>query len=168
MNDDLTHTSLVAGRLMAGMFPIIMLFINVSNSAVIWFGANRIADGSMTIGDLISFLTYFTLILTAIVMSTFVAVMAPRAAVSAERIQEVLDTEPSVVEPAQPVRKMRSRGTLELRDVAFGYPGAEAPVLHGVSFRALPGQTTAVIGSTGSGKTSLDQRDRATRRRHRG
>jgi ATP-binding cassette, subfamily B, multidrug efflux pump len=155
VNTDLTHTSLVAGRLMAGMFPIIMLFINVSNSAVIWFGANKIANASMTIGDLISFLTYFTLILTAIVMSTFVAVMAPRAAVSAERIQEVLDTEPSVEEPKDPVRKMSKRGTLELRDVAFGYPGAEAPVLHGVSFRALPGQTTAVIGSTGSGKTSL-------------
>jgi ATP-binding cassette subfamily B protein len=155
VNDDLTHTSLVAGRLMAGMFPIIMLFINVSNSAVIWFGANKIANASMTIGDLISFLTYFTLILTAIVMSTFVAVMAPRAAVSAERIQEVLETEPSVREPKDPVRNMQKRGTLELRDVAFGYPGAEAPVLHGVSFRALPGRTTAVIGSTGSGKTSL-------------
>jgi ATP-binding cassette subfamily B protein len=155
VNDDLTHTSLVAGRLMAGMFPIIMLFINVSNAAVVWFGADRIADASMTVGDLISFLTYFTLILTAIVMSSFVAVMAPRAAVSAERIQEVLDAEPSVREPKEPVRKMRSRGTLELRDVAFGYPGAEAPVLHGISFRALPGQTTAVIGSTGSGKTSL-------------
>ena len=155
VNDELTHTSLVAGRLMAGMFPIIMLFINVSNAAVVWFGADRIADASMTVGDLISFLTYFTLILTAIVMASFVAVMAPRAAVSAERIQEVLDAEPSVRPPARPVRRMRSRGTLELRDVAFGYPGAEAPVLHGVSFRALPGQTTAVIGSTGSGKTSL-------------
>ena len=155
VNDELTHTSLVAGRLMAGMFPIIMLFINVSNSAVIWFGANRIADASMTIGDLISFLTYFTLILTAIVMSTFVAVMAPRAAVSAERIQEVLETDPSVAAPTEPVRKMRTRGTLEVRDVAFGYPGAEAPVLHGISFKALPGQTTAIIGSTGSGKTSL-------------
>ncbi|MEX0874248.1 MAG: ABC transporter ATP-binding protein [Actinomycetota bacterium] len=155
VNADLTHTSLVAGRLMAGMFPIIMLFINVSNAAVIWFGANRIADASMTIGDLISFLTYFTLILTAIVMSTFVAVMAPRAAVSAERIQEVLETQASVSEPTEPVRRMAKRGTLELRDVAFGYPGAEAPVLHGISFRALPGQTTAVIGSTGSGKTSL-------------
>jgi ATP-binding cassette subfamily B protein len=155
VNDELTHTSLVAGRLMAGMFPIIMLFINVSNSAVIWFGANRIANASMTVGDLISFLTYFTLILTAIVMSTFVAVMTPRAAVSAERIQEVLDTSASVVVPADPVRKMRTRGTLELRDVAFGYPGADAPVLHGINFRALPGQTTAIIGSTGSGKTSL-------------
>jgi ATP-binding cassette subfamily B multidrug efflux pump len=155
VNDELTHTSLVAGRLMAGMFPIIMLFINVSNAAVVWFGADRIADASMTVGDLISFLTYFTLILTAIVMASFVAVMAPRAAVSAERIQEVLDASSSVRPPARPVRKMRTRGTLELRDVEFGYPGAEAPVLHGVSFQALPGQTTAVIGSTGSGKTSL-------------
>jgi ATP-binding cassette subfamily B protein len=155
VNADLTHTSLVAGRLMAGMFPIIMLFINVSNSAVIWFGANKIANGTMTIGDLISFLTYFTLILTAIVMSTFVAVMAPRAAVAAERIQEVLDTSPSVEPPSSPVSKMRTRGSLDLRGVSFGYPGADAPVLHGISFRARPGETTAVIGSTGSGKTSL-------------
>lgn len=155
VNDDLTHTSLVAGRLMAGMFPIVMLSINCSNAAVIWFGANKIANGSMTVGSLIAFLTYFVLILTAVVMATFVAVMAPRAAVSAERIQEVLDTQASVVEPRDPVKRFESKGTLELRDVSFGYPGAEAPVLRGISFSALPGETTAVIGSTGSGKTSL-------------
>jgi len=155
VNEQLTHTSLVAGRLQAGMFPIVMLFINVSNAAVVWFGANKIAAQTMTPGALLAFLTYFVLILTAVVMATFVAVMAPRAAVSAERIQEVLDTEPSVVAPTSPVTRVRSRGTLELRDVSFGYPGADADVLHGISFEARAGQTTAVIGSTGAGKTTL-------------
>ncbi|HXQ18412.1 MAG TPA: ABC transporter ATP-binding protein [Acidimicrobiales bacterium] len=155
VNDQLTGTSLRAGRLMALMFPIVMLVINCSNSAVVWFGANRIAHGQMTIGSLIAFLTYFTLILFAVMMATFVGVMAPRAAVSAERIQEVLDTEPSVTPPADPVTALRTVGTLELRDVSFGYPGADEPVLQGISFRILPGQTTAVVGSTGAGKTTL-------------
>jgi ATP-binding cassette subfamily B protein len=155
VNDELTGTSLRAGRLMALLFPIVMLVINCSNSAVVWFGANRIAHGQMTIGSLIAFLTYFTLILMAVMMATFVGVMAPRAAVSAERIQEVLDTESSVTPPTDPVRALRTPGTLELRDVSFGYPGADSPVLDGISFRVLPGQTTAVVGSTGSGKTTL-------------
>jgi ATP-binding cassette subfamily B multidrug efflux pump len=155
VNDQLTETSLKAGRLMALMFPIVMLVINCSNSAVVWFGANRIAHGQMTIGSLIAFLTYFTLILIAVMMSTFVGVMAPRAAVSAERIEEVLDTEPSVVPPPSPVTALVSPGTLEFRDAAFGYPGAETPVLEHISFRVAPGQTTAVVGSTGSGKTTL-------------
>ncbi|MDQ1427503.1 MAG: ATP-binding cassette, subfamily multidrug efflux pump [Acidimicrobiaceae bacterium] len=155
VNDELTQTSLIAGRLMSLMFPVVMLVINASNSAVVWFGANRIAHGQMTIGSLIAFLTYFTLILIAVMMATFVGVLAPRAAVSGERIQEVLDTEPSVTPPENPVRELRTPGTLEFRDVSFGYPGAAAPVLCGVSFRALPGKTTAVIGSTGAGKTTL-------------
>ncbi|MGH8994939.1 MAG: ABC transporter ATP-binding protein [Acidimicrobiales bacterium] len=155
VNEQLTETSLKAGRLMALMFPIVMLVINCSNSAVVWFGANRIAHGQMTIGSLIAFLTYFTLILIAVMMSTFVGVMAPRAAVSAERIEEVLDTQPSVVPPARPVTALVSPGTLEFRDATFGYPGAEAPVLEHISFRVAPGQTTAVVGSTGSGKTTL-------------
>ncbi|MEX2392995.1 MAG: ABC transporter ATP-binding protein, partial [Actinomycetota bacterium] len=155
VNEGLTQTSLIAGRLQAGMFPLVMLFINVSNTAVVWFGANRIADGTMNIGALVAFLTYFTLILMAVVMTTFVAVMAPRAAVAAERIQEVFDTEPSVRAPTEPVTKLRRRGTLEMRDATFAYPGAEAPVLNQISFSAGPGETTAVIGSTGSGKTTL-------------
>ncbi|HEY2429207.1 MAG TPA: ABC transporter permease, partial [Acidimicrobiales bacterium] len=110
VNDELTQTSLVAGRLMALMFPVVMLVINCSNSAVVWFGANRIAHGRMTIGSLIAFLTYFTLILMAVMLATFVGVMAPRAAVSGERIQEVLDTEPSVVPPVDPVRELRTAG----------------------------------------------------------
>jgi ATP-binding cassette subfamily B protein len=155
VNDALTNTSLLAGRLQAGMFPMVMLFINGSNVAVVWFGSNRIAHGQMTIGALVAFLTYFTLILMAVVMTTFVAVMAPRAAVSAERIEEVLNTEPSVHPPTNPVRRLKRRGTLEMRDTSFGYPGAEAPVLNNISFSAGPGETTAVIGSTGSGKTTL-------------
>ena len=155
VNDNLTHTSLVAGRLMAGMFPLVMLVINGSNAAVVWFGADLIAHGNMSIGSLIAFLTYFTLILMAIMMATFVVVMAPRAVVSSERIREVLRTETSVTPPKHPVRQLRSPGTLELNDVAFGYPGADALVLDGVSFTSEPGQTTEVVGSTGSGKTSL-------------
>ena len=155
VNEELTGTSLVAGRLMALMFPIVMLVINCANSAVVWFGANRIAHGQMSIGSLIAFLTYFTLILFAVMMATFVGVMAPRAAVSAERIQEVLNTESSVTPPEHPVTQLRTAGTLELRDVSFGYPGADTSVLDGINFSALPGQTTAVVGSTGSGKTTL-------------
>ena len=157
VNDGLTHVSLVAGRLQAGMFPLVMLFINGSNAAVVWFGANRIAHipPQMTIGALVAFLTYFTLILSAVMMTTFVFVMAPRAAVSAERIQEVLDTEPSVVPPKNPVQKMKRKGTLEFRGATFMYPGADEPVLTNISFNAEPGETTAVIGSTGSGKTTL-------------
>src|SRR6202034_4242532 len=102
VNDELTNTSLNAGRLMALMFPVVMLVINCANSAVVWFGANRIAHGQMSLGSLIAFLTYFTLILTAVMMATFVGVMAPRAAVSAERIQEVLETESSVTPPENP------------------------------------------------------------------
>ena len=152
VNEELAQTSLAAGRLLALMFPIVMLVINCANVAVIWFGANRIAHGQMAIGSLVAFLTYFTLILLAVMMSTFVAVMTPRAAVSAERIQEVLDTEPSVQPPSQPVTEFRTPGTLEFRRVSFGYPGADEPVVRDLSFRAEPGQTMAVIGSTGSGK----------------
>jgi ATP-binding cassette subfamily B multidrug efflux pump len=157
VNEGLTGVSLTAGRLQAGMFPLVMLFINGSNAAVVWFGANRIAHvpPQMTIGALVAFLTYFTLILSAVMMTTFVFVMAPRAAVSAERVQEVLDTEPSVRPPTNPVMKMKRRGTLELRNATFTYPGADEPVLANVSFSAGPGETTAVIGSTGSGKTTL-------------
>jgi len=157
VNEGLTGVSLVAGRLQAGMFPLVMLFINASNAAVVWFASNRIAHipPQMNLGDLVAFLTYFTLILSAVMMTTFVFVMAPRAAVSAERIQEVLETEPSVHAPTNPVQKMKRRGSLELRNATFTYPGADEPVLTNISFTAGPGETTAVIGSTGSGKTTM-------------
>ncbi len=155
VNDQLTRTSLQAGRLMALMFPMLLLIINASSVGVLWFGANRIDSGDMTPGSLIAFLSYFTLMLIAVMMAMFVALMAPRAAVCADRIVEVLDTEPSVRAPDAPVTTIAGSGSLELRDVGFRYPGAEEPVVAGVSFTSLAGQTTAVIGSTGSGKTTL-------------
>ncbi|HEX3621526.1 MAG TPA: ABC transporter ATP-binding protein [Acidimicrobiales bacterium] len=151
----LTDTSLAAGRTMALIFPVVLLVINGSSVALLWVGGSRIAAGQTTIGGLIAFLTYFTLILMSVMMATFVGVMAPRAAVCAERIMEVLDTPTSVRPPVEPVRTMPAAGSVELRDVTFGYPGADAPVLSSVSFLTGPGETTAIIGSTGSGKTTL-------------
>jgi ATP-binding cassette subfamily B protein len=132
---------------------------------VIWFGSFRIEDGSMQVGTLIAFLSYLMQILMSVMMATFMAVMIPRAAVSADRIGEVLETESSVRPPANPVvfadetgteaGTGTARGELEMRDVGFAYPGADQPVLSGISFTARAGQTTAIIGSTGSGKTTL-------------
>ena len=154
-NDDLTETSLTAGRLMAFMFPTVLFILNVSSVAAIWFGADRIDSGSMQIGALIAFLSYLVQILMSVMMATFVAVMAPRAAVCADRIEEVLQTPSSVVAPVAPVTELPGRASLELRHVSFCYPGAESPVLIDISLRAEAGQTTAIIGSTGSGKTTL-------------
>ncbi len=154
-NEDVTNYALRAGRLMALMFPIVMLVLNVSSVAVIWFGAFRIQDGSMQVGTLIAFLSYLMQILIAVMMATFMAVMIPRATVSADRIGEVLGTMSSVVPPAKPVNATVGHGELVLLDVGFAYPGAEQPVLSNVSFLARSGQTTAIIGSTGSGKTTL-------------
>ncbi|MCL4291965.1 MAG: ABC transporter ATP-binding protein/permease [Acidimicrobiia bacterium] len=155
VNGELTETSLRAGQIQAFLFPIVMVVLNVSNVAVLWFGAGRIDRGQMQIGALIAFLTYLTQILIAVMMATFMVVLAPRAAVSAERIVEVFDTSPSVRPPAVPVAPPAGRGGLELRDVGFHYPGAAAPVLSGVGFTTGPGRTTAIIGSTGAGKTTL-------------
>ena len=154
-NDDLTETSLRAGRLMAFMFPSVLFVLNASSVAAVWFGADRINSGDMQIGALIAFLSYLVQILMSVMMATFVAVMAPRAAVCADRIQEVLLTEQSVVDPVAPVTELPGRTSLQLRSVGFCYPGAESPVLVDISLRAEAGQTTAIIGSTGSGKTTL-------------
>jgi ATP-binding cassette subfamily B multidrug efflux pump len=154
-NAELTATSLSAGRIMAFMFPIVTLVINGSSVAVIWFGGNRIAAGTLTIGSLIAFLSYFVLILMSVMMATFVASMAPRAAVCADRIAEVLNTDSSVWAPASPVQGLTSLGSVEFSHVTFRYPGAEAPVLSDVSFATTAGRTTAIIGSTGAGKTTL-------------
>ncbi|MFF1528828.1 ABC transporter ATP-binding protein [Cellulomonas sp. NPDC058312] len=154
-NDALFDTSLRAGRLMSLMFPSVMLIMNLTSVGVLWFGARRIDAGDMQIGALTAFLSYIMYILMAVMMASMMFVMVPRAVVSAERITEVIDTQSSVVPPAAPVRLPRPRGRLELRDVEFRYPGAERPVLHGVDLVAEPGRTTAVIGSTGSGKTTL-------------
>jgi ATP-binding cassette subfamily B protein len=155
VNTELTGVSLKAGRLMAAMMPIVLLIVNCSSTAVIWFGASRIDSGELTIGAMVAFLSYFTIILMSIMSASFVLLLAPRAAVSAERIVDVLETETSVRPPAQPVTRLHGRGTLEMRDVRFGYPGAEAPVLEGVTFTSRPDQTTAIIGGTGSGKSTL-------------
>jgi ATP-binding cassette subfamily B multidrug efflux pump len=156
-NEDVTDTALRAGRLMALAFPVVMLVLNVSSVAVIWFGAFRIEDGSMQVGTMIAFLSYLMQILMSVMMATFMAIMIPRAAVSADRIGEVLGTESSVRPPAHPLGFAggTGRGELQMRDVGFAYPGAERPVLGGIGFTARAGQTTAIIGSTGSGKTTL-------------
>jgi len=154
-NTDLTHTALRAGRLMVLVFPTVMLMFNASSVAVLWFGALRIDAGQLQIGALTAFLQYLIMILMSIMMASFMVMMVPRAAVCAERITEVLDTAPSVAPPAAPAPVVRSGGELEFRGVSFQYPGAEQPVLHDISFRAVAGQTTAVIGSTGAGKSTL-------------
>ncbi len=155
VNDLLTDTALKAGRLQAWMFPIVMLVLNGSSIAVLWFGAHRIDAKQMQVGALIAFLSYLTQILLAVMMATFLAVMAPRASVCAERIIEVTDTPSSVVTADEPVTELATQGELELRDVGFHYPGAAEPVLTDITLTARAGQTTAIIGSTGSGKTTL-------------
>jgi ATP-binding cassette subfamily B protein len=154
-NEDVTDTALRAGRLMALAFPVVMLVMNVSSVAVIWFGSFRIQDGSMQVGTLIAFLSYLMQILMSVMMATFMAVMIPRASVSADRIGAVLGTESSVRPPEKPVSSNVLRGELEMVDAGFAYPGADQPVLSGISFTARAGQTTAIIGSTGAGKTTL-------------
>ncbi|MFI6451830.1 ABC transporter ATP-binding protein [Streptosporangium amethystogenes] len=154
-NGELTDTALRVGRLTALIFPTVMLILNISSIAVLWFGAGRVDSGEMQIGALTAFLMYLMQILMSVMMASFISMMIPRAAVCAERITEVLDTESSVTPPSDPVRQVSGHAELEMRDVEFRYPGAEAPVLSGISFRVAAGQTTAVIGSTGSGKTTL-------------
>ncbi|MFJ3499992.1 MULTISPECIES: ABC transporter ATP-binding protein [unclassified Streptomyces] len=154
-NAELTDVSMATGRLMALMFPTVMTVVNVSSVAVVWFGAHRIDGGGMEIGALTAFLAYLMQIVMAVMMATFMFMMVPRAEVCAERIEEVLATDSSVVPPAEPVTALDRRGHLEVRGAEFRYPGAEEPVLKDVGLVARPGETTAVIGSTGSGKSTL-------------
>jgi ATP-binding cassette subfamily B multidrug efflux pump len=154
-NGELTDTALGAGRLFALMFPIVMLVLNVSSVAVIWFGGLRVESGEMQVGALVAYLSYLLQILMAVMMATFLGVILPRAAVSGDRIGEVLDTESSVLMPENGVTTLESHGTVEFVDVSFAYPKAEAPVLRNLNFGVRDGQTTAIIGSTGAGKTTL-------------
>jgi ATP-binding cassette subfamily B multidrug efflux pump len=154
-NTELTNTAISAGRYMASIFPIVMFVMNASSVAVLWFGAQRIDAGDMQIGALTAFLTYLIQILMSVMMATFLLMIAPRAAVCAERIQEVLHMESSVLPPTRPVSEMPTAGRVVFTDTEFTYPGAESPVLRKISFTAEPGQTTAIIGSTGAGKTTL-------------
>ncbi len=154
-NERLTSVSLSTGRIMALMFPTVMVVLNLSSVAAVWIGAQQIASGDMQIGALIAFLSYLTLILMAVMMATFMAVLIPRAAVSAERIEEVLQTPSSIVAPDEPVTSFGAERSLVVDGATFCYPGAEEPVLCDVSFRVEPGRTLAVIGSTGAGKTTM-------------
>ncbi|HEY3681939.1 MAG TPA: ABC transporter ATP-binding protein [Streptosporangiaceae bacterium] len=154
-NTDLMSVAVKTGRLMSMMFPIVLLVMNISSVAVMWFGGHLISTNDMQVGALTAFLNYLMQILMSVMMAMFMFMLWPRAAVCAERIEEVLDTETSVTAPTAPVTELRGHGELELRGVDFAYPGAEEPVLCGVDLVARPGQTTAVIGSTGAGKTTL-------------
>ena len=154
-NDDLTATSLRAGRLMSLMFPTVTLFISMSSVAVLWLGADRINAGEMELGSVVAYLSYLVQVLIAVVMLTFMVSMIPRAAVAAERITEVLDTDSSVVPPTSPITSVTEHGTVDFERVGFTYPGATSPVLSDISFRVAPGRTTAIIGSTGSGKSTI-------------
>ena len=154
-NEDVYSVTLRASRWMVLLFPIAMFMVNISSVAVIWFGAFRIDSGDIQIGQMTAFLNYLIQILISVMMSTMLLFLAPRSAVSADRILEVLDTEPTVAPPADPVTPQELTGVVEFRDVTFTYPGAEDPVLANVSFTLTPGRTTAIIGSTGSGKSTL-------------
>jgi ATP-binding cassette subfamily B multidrug efflux pump len=154
-NVDLTKTGLSVNRIMALMMPALMLIMNLSMVAIMWFGGQRIDSGAMPIGNLTAFLTYIIQILFSVMMATIMFVMVPRAAVSADRIQAVLNTVPSVSDPETPAAPCVDKGYIEFEDVEFRYPGAEQPVLCDISFKAEPGEVTAIIGSTGSGKSTL-------------
>ncbi|CAN5648383.1 ABC transporter ATP-binding protein [soil metagenome] len=153
-NQALADTALDAGRWQALMLPVTTVTINLSSVALIWFGGMRIDSGQMQVGSLIAFLSYFMQILMAVMMATIFLAILPRASACAERITEVLTTEPAIVSPSSP-RAVQATGVVELTDASFQYPGADRAVLHDVSFTARPGTTTAVVGGTGSGKSTL-------------
>ncbi len=153
-NEDLMETALSVNRLFAVTLPILMAIMNLSTVAVLWLGAYRVDSGGMPIGNLTAFLQYIMQVLFAVMTAVIMFVMVPRAAVSGGRIAEVLDTQPAISDPPTPISPVRT-GQVEFRDVEFRYPGAEEAVLRNISFRATPGETTAIVGSTGSGKSTL-------------
>ncbi|HEY2041159.1 MAG TPA: ABC transporter ATP-binding protein [Jatrophihabitans sp.] len=155
VNRGLVDVAMGVGRLQALIFPVVMMVLNASSVAVLWFGAARVDSGAMQIGAMTAFLSYLMQILMSVMMATFMLIMVPRAAVCAERISEVLETQTTVVLPTDGVRTLSEHGELRLTDVEFSYPGADTPVLRNISFAAHPGRTTAIIGSTGAGKTTL-------------
>ncbi len=152
---DLMGTSLSVTRTFALMFPVLMLILNITSVAVIWFGGKLVNSGEMQIGNLTAFLAYIMQILSSVMMAVMMSLMIPRAAASADRIQEVLMTDSSVIDPINPVLPTARTGTIEFKGVEFRYPGAEHPVLSDITFTAKPGQFTAIVGSTGSGKSTL-------------
>jgi len=154
-NADLTATALRVNRIFALAMPSLMAILNLSSVAVLWFGGRLVSEGSMPIGNLTAFLTYILQILMAVMMAVMMVILVPRAVASAERVEQVLGTEPAITDPPRPVRPTRVTGLVEFRNVTFGYPGSERPVLRDLSFAFLPGETSAIIGGTGSGKTTL-------------
>jgi ATP-binding cassette, subfamily B, multidrug efflux pump len=154
-NADLTGTALRVNRIFALALPALLAIMNLSSVAVVWFGGHLIDSGQMPVGNLIAFLAYILQIIFAVMMAVMMVIFIPRAAASAARLEAVLRTEPSIRDPEQPVEPATVTGAVEFRDVTFGYPGGEKPVLHGLSFQLRPGATTAIIGGTGSGKTTL-------------
>ncbi len=154
-NEDLTEVAVRAGRWLAAMFPVVMLVANVASVAVLWFGGHRVESGEMEVGALTAYLAYLMQIVMSVMMGTFMMMQIPRSAVCADRIVEVLDTDSTVVPSSDPVAVLSRHGALDFEDVEFSYPGAETPVLRGVTLAARPGQTVAVIGSTGAGKSTL-------------
>lgn len=154
-NDDIMDVGRRVGTLFVTLFPLFMLVINVTIIGVIWFGAVEVNEGNAQIGTLFAFMQYVAIILSGVLMAAFTTIMIPRAAVSAERISEVLASESTLTRAANPVTEFPSVGSVEFDDVAFAYPGAEHAVLEGITFRADPGETVAIVGSTGAGKTTL-------------
>ncbi len=154
-NADLTSTALRVNRIFALALPALFAIMNMSSVAVVWFGGHLIDSGQMPVGNLIAFLAYILQIFFAIMLSTFMVIFVPRASASATRLEEVINTEPSIADPVNPVEPASVTGSVEFRNVTFGYPGGEKPVLHELSFQLGRGATTAIIGGTGSGKTTL-------------
>jgi ATP-binding cassette subfamily B protein len=154
-NQQLTDVAIRAGRWQSAMFPTVMVVANVATVGVLWFGGHRVEDGHMEVGALTAYISYLMQIVMSVMMAMFMLMMVPRASVCADRITEVLDTESSVVPPADPVTALPERLTLELDHVTFAYPGADAPVLREVVLSAAPGETVAIVGSTGAGKSTL-------------
>lgn len=154
-NSDLTNTAIKVNKLMAILMPLMMLMFNLTTIAIIWFGSIRIDNGAMQVGDMMAFIQYAMQIMFAVIMFTMVFIMVPRASASAVRINEVLDIEPDIKDPAKAITDINKRGYLEFKNVTFSYHGAEEPAIKNISFSAKPGEVTAIIGGTGSGKSTL-------------
>ncbi|MCM3413007.1 ABC transporter ATP-binding protein [Metabacillus litoralis] len=156
-NEDFQDTGIKVGKLMAFMFPIMLIIMNFTNIAIVWFGAIRIDNGDMQVGNLLAFIQYAAMILMSLIMLSMAFIMIPRAQVSAKRLTEVLSTKPTIKDPEREEESFPTKEIVEFKDVTFRYEGAERPVLEGITFTAKPGETTAIIGSTGAGKTTLLQ-----------
>jgi ATP-binding cassette subfamily B multidrug efflux pump len=155
-NADLTSTNLFVNRVMVALFPAMMLIMNGITLLIVWIGAHQIADSNMQVGDMMAFMQYAMQIMFAFIMMSFMFIMIPRASVSAQRVNEVLQVEPTILDPKEPKHFSSDvKGLVEFKNVSFKYPGAEEDVLKNISFKAMPGKTTAFIGSTGAGKTTL-------------